>query len=146
MRLLRIGTALLLVTFLAACATGPKLAEMRSSIPPLKSGEGRIYFYRAGSMVGAAIQPSISLNGKVVGDSKPGGFFFVDRAPGSMEVITSTEVEKKLTFVLDAGQTRYVKTTTSFGVLAGRVQPELVDNATGEKELAETSYIGQPLK
>jgi len=96
-------------------------------------------------MLGAAIQPSIMLNGTVVGDSKPGGFFFVDQAPGAKEVSISTEVEKKLTFTLERGQTRYVRTVIGFGLLVGRVYPELVDNATGEKELEETSYIGQPL-
>ena len=113
-------------------------------MPALKQNQGRIYFYRTSSMMGAAIQPSVLLNGKVVGESKPGGFFFVDAAPGSQEVSTTTEVEKKLTFKLDPGQTRYVRTSISFGVLAGRVQPELVDNGTGDKELRETSYIGTP--
>ncbi len=131
---------------MSACASGPKMAEMKSSIPSLKANEGRVYFYRKSSMLGAAIQPSITLNGAVVGDSKPGGFFFVDRAPGSMEVTTTTEVEKKLTFVLDAGQTRYVRTAIGFGVIAGRVYPELVDSQTGETEISETSYTGVPLK
>ncbi len=130
------------VVFLSACATGPKLSEMKSSIPTLKAGEGRIYFYRSSSMMGAAIQPSISLNGQEVGTSKPGGFFFVDRAPGPMEVATATEVEKKLTFVLEAGQTRYIRTRVGFGIVAGRVYPELVDNAEGEKEMADASYTG----
>jgi hypothetical protein len=38
-----------------------------------------------------------------------------------------------------------VRTTISFGVIAGRVQPELMDRSTGDKELAETSYIGKPV-
>lgn len=132
----------LLVT---ACASGPKLAEVQSRIPTLQPDNGRIYFYRSSSMMGAAIQPSILLNGTVVGNSKPGGFFFVDQTAGPKEVSTSTEVEKKLTFALEPGQIRYVRTVIGFGVLVGRVYPELVDNATGEKELAEMSYIGSPL-
>ena len=32
-----------------------------------------------------------------------------------------------------------------FGLLVGRVYPELVDNAAGAKAVAETSYIGAPL-
>jgi hypothetical protein len=130
----------------SACASGPKLAEMRSSIPALKADQGRIYFYRSGTLMGAGIQPSIHLNGKMVGDSKPGGFFFVDQAPGPMEVAMSTEVERKLTFTLGRGETRYVKSAVGLGVLVYRVYPELVDSATGEKELEETSYIGAPLR
>jgi hypothetical protein len=146
MRILRSFFALSLAALLTACASGPKMAEVASSIPPLKANEARVFFYRSGSMMGAAIQPNISLNGKVVGVSKPGGFFFVTTAPGAMEVSTATEVEKKLTFTLEAGQTRYVRTKVGFGIAVGRVYPELVDSAEGAKELAETSYIGEPLK
>lgn len=131
---------------LAGCASGPKHSEIQASIPQPQPTDGRIFFYRSGSMFGAAIQPQIMLNGDAVGESKPGGFFFVDRARGPMEVSTTTEVEKKLTFTLDPGQTRYVRTVVGFGVVAGRVYPELVDNATGEKEIQEASYIGLPLK
>jgi hypothetical protein len=99
-----------LAALLGACASGPKLAEIKSSIPAVKPGEGRIYVYRDGSMMGAGIQPNVLINGKVVGESKPGGFFFVDLQPGPVVVSTSTEVEKKLTLTLDAGQTRYVRT------------------------------------
>jgi len=130
---------------LTACASGPKHAEVQASIPALKATEGRLYIYRSSSMLGAAIQPNVVVNGKVAGESKPGGFFFVDLAPGTVEVSTSTEVEKKLTLTLEAGQTRYVRTTVGFGLMVGRVYPELVDSAVGAKEIAETSYIGKPL-
>jgi len=143
----RLVSAAALVLMLSACAaTGPKMAEVKSSIPALKASEGRIYFYRADSMFGAAIQPTIKLNGQDVGSSKPGGFFFVDAAPGPKEVSTETEVEKKLTFALSPGETRYVKTRVGFGVIAGRVYPELVDKAVGEGEIAQASYIGKPLR
>jgi hypothetical protein len=142
----RTAAAVSIVALLSACASGPKMSEVQSSIPALKQDEGRVYFYRSGSMVGAAIQPNIVLNGEVIGVSKPGGFFFVDRAPGAMQVSTSTEVEKKLSFTLNAGEVRYVKTVIGFGIVAGRVYPELVDKAVGEKEIQDASYTGKPLK
>lgn len=138
--------ALAMVTLLAACASGPKMAEIQSSIPSLKANEGRIYFYRSSSMMGAGLQPNIVLNGEVVGESKPGGFFFVDQAPGDKQVSTSTEVEKRLTFTLNPGETRYVKTSVGFGLLVGRVIPELVDKSQAEGEIKDTSYTGKPLK
>ncbi len=145
MNVKRLFVSLLLPLVLAACATGPKLSEMKSSIPTLSPEHGRIYFYRSGSAFGAAVQPSILLNGAVVGESKPGGFFFVDQPGGNKEVSTSTEVEKKLSFTLEPGQTRYVRTVIGLGLFVGRVYPELVDDATGQKELEEASYIGSPL-
>jgi len=108
---------LMVVAFLAACASGPKHAEVASSIPGLKADQGRVYLYRSNSMLGAALQPNVLVNGKVMGESKPGGFFFVDLPAGPVEVSTSTEVEKKLTFQLAAGETRYVRCTIGFVVL-----------------------------
>jgi len=113
MSVFRLAAVVCSAAVLTACASGPKMAEVQSSIPALKAGQGRIYFYRSNSMMGAAIQPAIKVNGEEVGSSKPGGFFFVDQAPGPKEVTTSTEVEKKLTFTLGAGDVRYVKTTIS---------------------------------
>lgn len=145
MKLSRLLGGLCVALLVSACASGPKLAEVRSAIPTLKPDEGRIYFYRPNTMLGAAVQPAIHLDGQPVGDSKPGGFFFVDAKPGPKNVATSTEVEKKLSFVLEPGQTRYVRTVIGIGLFVGRVYPELVDNSVGEAELKDMSYIGKPL-
>jgi hypothetical protein len=144
-RLLRLGAAAAFVALLSACASGPKMAEVQADIRPLAADKGRIYFYRSGNPFAAAIQPTIMLNGAAVGDSKPGGIFFVDRAPGPVEVSMSTEVEKKLSFTLDRGETRYVRSAVGLGVVVWRVYPELVDNVTGAKETADLSYTGASL-
>jgi hypothetical protein len=113
---------------------------MKSSIPAVSANQGRIYFYRATSAAGAAIQPSITLNGEVVGRSKPSGFFYVDRPPGSYEAACSTEVTRKVTFVLEAGQERYVKTSVSMGLFVGHTIPELVDPVVGAKDMVTLHY------
>ena len=136
---------IVLLLFIAAgvlsCATsGPKYSEMIDSIPPLNSEKGRIYFYRV-SVIGAAVQPDVRLNGQVVGQAVPNGFFYVDTHPGNCEIVTQTEVEKKLSFNLGVGETRYVRLNVSFGILAGRVFPELVDQEVGESEMADLHHI-----
>ncbi|TCS36794.1 uncharacterized protein DUF2846 [Paucimonas lemoignei] len=131
-----------LAVVLTGCASGVKHKDMQASIPALKADQGRIYFYRSASMLGAALQPDINLDGKVVGESKPGGFFFVDTNVGNHEVATSTEVEKKLTFTLDKGEVKYVKTSPSFGVMVGRIVPELVNAAEAQNEISDLSYTG----
>ena len=69
-------TALVLAgAFLAGCASGPTYSEVSSKILPIPAAEGRIYFFRSSSMLGAAVQPDVRLDGEVVGTSKPGGFF-----------------------------------------------------------------------
>jgi hypothetical protein len=141
----RVATLLILVATLCGCAaSGPRHEEVRDSIPAIAPGNGRIYFYRDSSMFGAAVSAEIRLNGEVVGRSTRGGFFLVDRPPGTYEVATATEVERILSFTLEAGETRYVKTSVSMGALVGRVTPELVDAEQAVGELAGLSYTGDP--
>jgi Protein of unknown function (DUF2846) len=128
---------------LVACATGPTLTEISRKIPPISANESRVWFYRDASPVGSALQPTIYLNGKPIGQSVPGGFFFVDTAPGSCVVSTSTEVERHLTFVASAGGQSYVKTSIAFGVLVGHVYPELVDPKVGQRAIGSLHFTGK---
>jgi hypothetical protein len=107
--------------------------------------QGRIYFLRSASMFGAAMRPAIKLNGAAVRDSVPGGFFYVDSKSGNQEVMCSTEADNKLTFTLDKGEVKYVKTSVSMGLFVGRVVPELISKEEAEKELADLSYTGSML-
>lgn len=131
-----------LLSLVGCAATGPMYKDVSASIPPLEAGKGRIYFYRPDSILGAAVTADINLNGRVVGRSERGSFFFVDEKPGNCAVATSTEVERRLTFTLAAGETRYVKTSISMGALVGRVNPELVGSDAGKAEIAELAYTG----
>jgi Protein of unknown function (DUF2846) len=137
-------TASFVALVATGCASGPQYKEVASSIPTLKEAQGRIYFYRSNSMFGAALQPSINLNGEQVGQSKPGGFFFVDEPAGQYVVSTATETEKTVSFKLDAGETKYVKTSVGFGLLVGRVIPSLESADEATKNLDDLHYTGAP--
>jgi hypothetical protein len=139
--------ALSVVVLMTGCAAvGPKHAEIATSIPAVEAGKGRIMFYRPNTVLGAAITADIRLNGNVVGRSERGSFFWVDQAPCDCIVATSTEVERQLTFKLGAGETRFVKTSVSMGLMVGRINPELVNSEEWNKDLPELSYTGTPLK
>jgi outer membrane murein-binding lipoprotein Lpp len=140
---LKISTLAIAMLVLAGCASGVKHKDMSASIATIPADQGRIYFWRSASMVGAALQPNVILDGKVVGESKPGGFFYVDAPAGNHEVSTATEVEKKLTFTLEKSETKYVRTTTGFGLIVGRVYPELAGAEESLKELGDLSYTGE---
>ncbi|MGZ2748575.1 DUF2846 domain-containing protein [Burkholderia stagnalis] len=129
------------VTLLASgCASGPQYSEAAKSIPPLASDHGRIYFYRTNMVFGAAIQPQIKLNDEAVGRSQLGSFFYVDKLPGNYKVTTTTETEEAVTFKLDAGETKYVRTYATMGVLVYRVVPSLEDEAVGMGRIRELKY------
>jgi len=147
MRVVKTVLALVAVALITGCAaSGPKYTEIAASIPPVPANKGRVYFYRADTMFGAAVTSDISLNGKVVGKSERGSFLFADENPGKCTVATSTEVEKQLTFMLAPGETKYVETSVSMGVMVGRISPQLVGAEQARNEISSgLAYTGAPL-
>ncbi len=139
-RLIALACTLLALSLLS-CASGPTFQEMSVSLAHTESGMGRIYFYRT-TVIGAAVQPEVRLNGEAVGKAVPQGFFYVDRPPGNYQVSTTTEVERDLTFTLEEGQTRYVRLSISMGLFVGHVYGELVDESEGKSEIVDTHFIG----
>ena len=134
---------LAMTLIVAGCATsGPKYLEMVPNMTKLSPDMGRIYIYRT-TVLGAAIQPDVKVNGEVVGSAVPNGFFYVDRSSGTYEIMTSTEVDRKLTLTLDKGEARFVRLNISMGFFVGHVYPELVEPLTGEKEIEDCRYIGK---
>jgi hypothetical protein len=142
MKLYHLGMLALAAALTGCAATGPKFTQQEASTPKLSADKGRVYFYRADSFVGGALRPQVVLDGSSVGKSEPGGYFYVDTGAGSHEAATSTEVTNKLSFVVDKGETKYVRTKVSMGVMVGHVVPELVSADEAQKELSSLSYTG----
>jgi len=141
--ILKLFLFVMVVFMLGGCATtGPKFTEFAPSISNMAPDTGRIYIYRPSSL-GAAVRPDVKLNGEVIGEAISYGFFYVDRTPGNYEIMTSTEVSRKLSMTLDKGQTRYVRLNISIGFFVGHVYPELVEDEEGKKEIEDCRYIGQ---
>jgi hypothetical protein len=142
----RILAVTVMALALAGCATsGPTYDEAQATLPKMQANQGRIVIYRS-SAFGAAIQPSVSVNGAVVGGSQPMGFYVVDRPPGDYSVAVSTEVEKKLSFTLTSGEERYVRLVPTFGLLVGRIVPELIGRDEALKELKDLRFVGGAAK
>ncbi|SDP74174.1 Protein of unknown function [Ralstonia sp. 25mfcol4.1] len=138
----RVSVALAAAALLSGCASGPNFQEMASSIPTLGSDAGRVYFLRDSTPLGMAIQPEIRVNDEAVGRSRPGGFFYIDRKPGMYVAAGTTEVESQYTFDLKAGETRYIRTSITFGILAGRLAFQEEPAANGHALLDKLSYTG----
>lgn len=136
---------LIAISMLGGCASGPTYLEMAPSITSLPQDTGRIYFYRT-TTFGAALKPEVKLNNEVVGKAIAQGFFYADKKPGKYEIMTSTEVDRKLSLLLEDGQTRYVRFGVSMGFFAGHVYPELVSIEEGKKEIKECKYTGSVAK
>jgi hypothetical protein len=139
-RFLRWSGLLLVLMMLSACATGAPFSEINPSLIPEAPETGRIFFYRP-SGVGAAVIPNVVLNGETVGKAVGQGFFYIDRPAGEYTVVTSTEVKRKVSFVLENGQARYIRFKISMGFFAGHVYGELVDEDEALPELKKCKFI-----
>jgi hypothetical protein len=141
-RWLTIVAVLVMLVVQGCAATGPKAFEMSGALNVIPPGYGRIVFFRANSVVGAAIQPDIRVDGQVVGQSRPGGFFYVDASPGRHVASSGTENTSSADVQVVAGQTHYVRSAIGMGLLVGRVTLTLEGRMTAQPELAELSYTG----
>ena|ERR1700761_370149 len=141
---LKIGALPLLLAgfLLASCASPRSIDEPPLRLPPLKPGYGRVFFTRPGDFVGSAVQPEIRMNNEVVARSVPGGFSFVDRPPGAYTVTTATEVENVVSFQLAAGESKYIRTTSTQGVLVGHITPTLEFPEQGQSDISHLRYVG----
>lgn len=147
--LAKIAFILIVTLFLGGCtAKGPSFSELAPSINELPSNAGRIYLYRT-TIFGAAYQPEVKINNEVVGKSIARGFFYVDKEPGNYEIMTSYEVDGKLSLVLEEGQTRYVRFGASMiglNYIIIHVHPELVSSEVGHEEIQNCKYTGDQPK
>ncbi len=140
--LAKVTFLLVFVSLMGGCASGPTYLEMAPSIRELPQDTGRIYFYRA-TIFGAALQPEVTINKEVIGKATAQGFFYADRKPGKYEIMTSTEVDRKLSLILEDGQTRYVRFGVSMGFFVGHVYPELVNSEVGKEEIKACKFTGE---
>jgi len=141
--IVRLLLAALVALVVAGCATsgsGTKYAQAEAKLSAPAAGTGRIVIYREMGP-GFLVQPSVTLNGTVIGTAVPDAVFYVDRPKGNYEVACSTEVEKKASFTLEDGETKYVRLSIAMGLLVGRVVPELVSADEAKKAIAELPLI-----
>ena len=132
---------LLLTVLLAGCATsGATYSQMQATLAPPPAGDGRIFIYRT-IVFGAAVQPSVKVNGEVVGSAVPRGFMYLDRPAGNYTISTETEVTRTLSLTLAPGQIRYVRLNIAMGFFVGHVWPELVSDDEGKSDIGECHLI-----
>ena len=131
------------LVFLLGCATGTKFTELAPFIQKLPENKGRIYFYRDDEPRGILVQPNIILNGEVVGEAIPNGFFYVDRDPGLYEISTTTEAKRTSSLILEKGQIVYVQLRVFSGLFIARIHPDIVDAEIGAKWIQKCRYTGR---
>lgn len=129
----KLSTRLALTTcavLLHGCAaTGPTFEVVRNSFPTVKEGNGRLFFYREYESFGAGMRPAIFACNKKVGESIPGGVFYVDLPTGECDVSIPTVLyggERKLRVSILPARPQYIRTWIGGSGFGGRTNMELV--------------------
>jgi len=121
--------------FLSGFASGTE-AETKGNIPYHATGKARVYIYRTAA-ASATVQPTVRLDGVNVGTVQPKVALYLDTTPEDHVVTVSKEAAGTLKLKVENGGTRYVR----LNVVDTRIVPELVDNAIGEKEIADCKLV-----
>jgi len=133
------GLLLTLVLLVTGCASVPMSSTeddtqgKRFAVKPDKSS---IYVYRNEGF-GGAITMTVSLDGKVAGQSGPQTYFLWEVAPGSHEIASHAEDVSKLTLTTEAGKSYYVWQEVKMGFWMARSLLQQVDEETGRKGVLE---------
>jgi len=107
--LVRAGQAALLLAT-ASCAQPPSTTAV--AIPPVPTGEGRIWVYRDDEPYAGKGLPTVGMNGGIVGVANLGGAFYRNVPPGHYTVSvdsTGRDTNQVASLDLSPGQEAYVK-------------------------------------
>ncbi|WDD94616.1 DUF2846 domain-containing protein [Burkholderia sp. FERM BP-3421] len=131
----------------AGCATqqGTPYQDMSASIPTLDADHGRLYFFRETGVLGAASGSQVRVNDQPVGTMPMGAFFYVDEPAGEYTITTSSARDTPLTVKLAGGDTRYVRLSVPYSVVAGPLMPTLEQSEQAQQVVRTLRYVGAPV-
>lgn len=137
----RLIAAIGLAIALSGCASGTKWTDAEAVKVPPPRGQSRIVVFRDG-LLGAAVQPTVTVNGRGTGTCQPNGAFFVNVPPGRHEVTATTEVTNSVQVETAKGSTAYVQCSIGIGFFVGRPHLTPVTPAFGEKAVQPLVFTG----
>jgi len=109
---------------------------VKSTLPPIAKGKGRVFVYRPSSF-GFAIKAPVIIDNQEVGTSRGRGFFDTDQPAGTRQISIKTEWGHGNSINVIAGKPNFVGCSVTPGVLMAHILPNQVDEATGESEIQD---------
>jgi Protein of unknown function (DUF2846) len=100
--------------------TTPTAEALPSGIAPPPEGMGQIVFFRESKFVGAAIGYKVREGETELGKLRNGTYFVHVTTPGAHTYTVHSEAKDNLNLEVEAGETYFVSSGLSMGVLAGR--------------------------
>ncbi|WP_120428800.1 DUF2846 domain-containing protein [Acinetobacter baylyi] len=124
------------------CASVPQAdainAQKAKQLAPPSDGNAAIYVYRSNSVVGAALKKDVWLDGKCLGETARGTFFYKEVLAGNHTLSTESEFSPNhLVVNAESGKQYFVQQYIKPGVFVGGANLKLVDDAQGKKAIGE---------
>jgi len=136
-----------IMAFLTGCASVPMAsmeADQEAKKFTLPSNDANIYLYRNESM-GGAVSMTVSLDGRMAGNTGPKTYFLWRVAPGKHEIASHTENTAKIVIDTKAGNNYYVWQEVKMGMWAARSQLHKVSKEQGQKAVNECKLANSKL-
>ena len=140
MKLKLVGAIVSVSILLGGCVSVPTYSDtekVQALESQPKDGFSRIYVYRDNTPFGAALRKDIAIDGKCLGQSSMGVFFFRD-VTGNCEHEVSTQSEfspNSLTLYTEANKKYYLRQYMKLGVFVGGANLEVISEEEALKDL-----------
>ena len=134
------GAGALAIAVLSGCASVPMTspeADASAKQFQVRKGYSNIYLYR-NETFGAAIAMTVSLDGKVMGQTAAQTYFLWEVAPGRHEIASHTENIAKLTVEAQEGRNHFVWQEVKMGAFQPRSLLHLMSDAEGRNGVLES--------
>jgi hypothetical protein len=106
----------------------------KSFVP--QADKSSIYVYRNESF-GGAIALTLSLDGKLAGQSAMKTYYFFEVEPGTHEITSLSENTSTVKLTTEPGKAYFIWQEVKMGLWTARSKLQQVDEATGRKGVAE---------
>lgn len=134
-----VAAAAFLMALVAGCATVPMASmeeDTRAKAFAVQPDKSSIYVYRS-ETIGGAIPMTVTLDGRVAGQSGPQTYYLFEVDPGMHEVSSIAENTSTVKLNTVAGRAYYLWQEVKMGMWMARSLLQEVDEATGRKGVAE---------
>lgn len=131
--------ALVIALLASGCATVPMASleeDTRAKSYAVRPDKSSIYVYR-NETLGGAIPMTVTLNGRVAGQTGPQTYFLFEVDPGTHEIGSIAENTSTVKLSTVAGRAYYLWQEAKMGMWMARTLLQQVDDDTGRKGVAE---------
>lgn len=143
-----VGALLMILLLVSGCASVPMGSAEEDltlkQFPTPSQDAAGLYVYRD-SFMGKALKKSLYLDGRLLGETANGVYFYEVIEPGQHTLSTESEFgDNSISLMANAGENYFVEQYIKMGVFTGGAGLKVVDEAEGMKSVRECCSLAAP--